>query len=399
MRPTLSAAATLLCAIQYANAQTFTSCNPLTQTTCPTDPALGGTITTDFTKGANDFWTLATGTTVSYDGTNGANFAIKTATDAPTMSASKYIFFGKVTVVTQAAPGAGIVSSFILQSDDLDEIDWEWIGSETGEVETNFFGKGNTTSYNRATYVNVADATTTFHTYVIDWTAARIIWSIDGTAVRTLDYADPLALGGKNYPQTPMIVKLGNWVGCASAAAAAAAATEGTCEWAQGPADFSDEPFNMYVQSVTIEDYGCATSYRYGDESGDWQSIVSIGGCSDSSSSSSSDASTSASSTSSTSSGSSSSSSSTASTSSSTTSSTVSTAAPTTSSAANTTSTTASTAASNSTSTTGTGSATTSSTSATTTPNAANGLKPQHSYGVLDFAVVAIGLGLGFLVM
>jgi beta-glucanase (GH16 family) len=336
---------------------------------------------------------------VSYDGTNGANFAIKTATDAPTMSASKYIFFGKVTVVTQAAPGAGIVSSFILQSDDLDEIDWEWIGSETGEVETNFFGKGNTTSYNRATYVNVADATTTFHTYVIDWTAARIIWSIDGTAVRTLDYADPLALGGKNYPQTPMIVKLGNWVGCASAAAAAAAATEGTCEWAQGPADFSDEPFNMYVQSVTIEDYGCATSYRYGDESGDWQSIVSIGGCSDSSSSSSSDASTSASSTSSTSSGSSSSSSSTASTSSSTTSSTVSTAAPTTSSAANTTSTTASTAASNSTSTTGTGSATTSSTSATTTPNAANGLKPQHSYGVLDFAVVAIGLGLGFLVM
>jgi beta-glucanase (GH16 family) len=333
---------------------------------------------------------------VSYD-SNGANFVIKTATDAPTMSSSKYIFFGKVTVVTQAAPGAGIVSSFILQSDDLDEIDWEWIGSQTGEVETNFFGKGNTTTYNRATYVNVANAVTTFHTYVIDWTSSAINWYIDGANVRTLNYGDALALGGKNYPQTPMMVKLGNWVGCASAAAASNPATAGTCEWADGPANFANGPFNMYVKSVTIEDYGCATSYAYSNESGDWQSIVSTGGCSNSTSSSS-DPSTSSSSTSS---DSSSTSSSAVKTTTSTTSSTVSTAASTTSSAPNTTtsSTTASTASSNSSSTTGTGSATTSSTSATTTPNAANGLKPQHSYGVLDFAVVALGLGLGFLVM
>lgn len=52
--------------------------------------------------------------------------------------------FGKVEVVLKAAPGAGIVSSFVMQSDDLDEIDWEWLGSDPDEVQSNFFGKGMT---------------------------------------------------------------------------------------------------------------------------------------------------------------------------------------------------------------------------------------------------------------
>jgi hypothetical protein len=38
----------------------------------------------------------------------------------------------------KAAPGAGIVSSFVMQSDDLDEIDWEWIGSDTAQVQSKF---------------------------------------------------------------------------------------------------------------------------------------------------------------------------------------------------------------------------------------------------------------------
>jgi len=41
----------------------------------------------------------------------------------------------------QAAAGTGIVSSIVLQSDDLDEVDWEMIGGNTTFVETNFFGK------------------------------------------------------------------------------------------------------------------------------------------------------------------------------------------------------------------------------------------------------------------
>ena len=344
-------------------------------------------MTTDFTQGANSFWTLADATKMSYN-SNGAEFVINTATDAPTISASKYIMFGKVTVTTRAAAGQGIVSSFILESDDLDEIDWEWLGSTDTSVESNFFGKGNTTSYDRAIYHPVTDPIGTWHTYTIDWTSAAIKWYIDGNLVRTLNYGDALALGGKNYPQTPMKVKLGNWVGCASAAAASNPATEGTCSWAGGPANFAQAPFTMLVKSVTIQDYTCATTYTYSDNSGSYQSIKASGGCSGGSSSSSS----------SSSSDSSSSSSASSTTTPSTTKTPTSKA--TTATQPSTTSSSSSTlvAAANTTiASTGAASQTSSTSSPIPSNNAAAGI--QRRMGLLDYAVVVLGLGLGALVM
>ena len=44
--------------------------------------------------------------------------------NAPTITSKKYIFFGRVEIVIQAAFGAGVVTSAVLQSDCLDEIDW-----------------------------------------------------------------------------------------------------------------------------------------------------------------------------------------------------------------------------------------------------------------------------------
>jgi hypothetical protein len=57
-------------------------------------------------------------------GSDGAVFTINKETDAPTITSKWYLFFGKVDVVLKAAPGVGIVSSFVMESDDLDEIDW-----------------------------------------------------------------------------------------------------------------------------------------------------------------------------------------------------------------------------------------------------------------------------------
>lgn len=144
----------------------------------------------------------------------------------------------------QTAPGTGIVSSIVLESSDLDEIDWEATGGNTTSIQTDYFGKGNTTAYNRATYVDVTSPQTTSHTYSIEWTASSIVWSIDGGEVRTLAYGD--ADSGSNFPQTPLAVKLGNWDGGASTEA------EGTIEWAGGLTDFADAPFVMYIQSVTV---------------------------------------------------------------------------------------------------------------------------------------------------
>jgi hypothetical protein len=66
---------------------------------------------------------MAEGTSLTY-GADGAEFTINKESDAPTIASNWYIFFGKVDVVLRAAPGVGIVSSFVMESDDLDEIDW-----------------------------------------------------------------------------------------------------------------------------------------------------------------------------------------------------------------------------------------------------------------------------------
>ncbi|KAG0650021.1 putative glycosidase crf1 [Hyphodiscus hymeniophilus] len=390
----LAAAALLFASLRVVNAQTFTDCNPLEKTTCPSDPALGSTLTTDWTTGASDDWTLANGTTLKY-GSKGAEFTIDKATDAPTIGSNKYIFFGKVDAVILSAPGTGIVSSFILESDDLDEIDWEWLGSTDTSVESNFFGKGNTTDYNRAAYHDVADPIATWHTYTVDWTSSYIKWSIDGNLVRTLNYDDALALEGKNFPQTPMKVKMGNWVGCADAAAnEPSSPTYGTCQWAGGPADFSSAPFTMYVQKVTIQDYSCGSEYSYGDTSGSFGSIKVSGSCNGKAVSSSSSAASSV-----TSSVSSSSSGAVfVQTSNSTqTQSSESSAATT---AVSTTKSSTAAASTISTATKSSASSTTSNSPPTVSSNSATTVLPKKSkYGAMDVAVIVLGLTLGYFVM
>ncbi|PMD22824.1 glycoside hydrolase family 16 protein [Hyaloscypha hepaticicola] len=371
----LAATAVLLSALSLVNGQTFTDCNPTTKSY--PGYGKGNTVFTDFTKGASTDWDEEAGTTISYS-TSGAEFNIKVATDAPTIQSSKYIMFGQVDVFLKASPGQGIVSSFILESDDLDEIDWEWLGSTDTSVESNFFGKGNTTTYDRAIYHNVASPIETWHNYSITWTAESTKWYIDGALQRTLLFGDALALGGKNYPQTPMRVKMGNWVGCASAAAnQPSSPTYGTCQWAGGPATFGATTWTMLVANVTINDFGCGGEYTYSDMTGDWQSIKSSGTCDGGSSSSGS--ATSAGSSTQTTSG----------------------AILAQTSASNGTSkTTMSTATGtgSSTKSTGSGSSTTSGGPLQATSNDGNGSK-KSKYGVIDVAVIALGLGLGYLVM
>jgi hypothetical protein len=75
---------------------------------------------------------------------SGAEFTVSKSGDHPTIQSNWYLLFGRVSFYLKAAPGTGIVSSAILQSDDLDEIDWEWLGGANydGKVQSNYFGKG-----------------------------------------------------------------------------------------------------------------------------------------------------------------------------------------------------------------------------------------------------------------
>lgn len=223
-------------------------------------------INVDFTKGqVNSF--SASGGAVTY-GNEGASFIVSKTGDAPQLNSVFYIMFGRVEVAMRAAPGNGIVSSLVLQSDDLDEIDFEWLGYDSSTVQTNYFSKGQTTTYNRGQFNPAPNNQAEYITYTIDWTSERIIWSVGGTAVRTLTVSD--AAG--EYPQTPMQVKFGAWSG------GDPSNPPGTIEWSHGPTDYSKGPFSMLVKSAIVSDYSTGKSYSYGDNSGSWQSIKSEGG-------------------------------------------------------------------------------------------------------------------------
>ena len=258
--------------LSTAVAQTFTSCNPL-NATCPNDPALSTNQTWHFdsTPGDSKIWNVTNGGGMSWNQA-GAQFQINAEGMAPEIQSTFYIMFGEVTVQMQAALGTGIISSIVLESDDLDEVDWEFMGGNSTHVETNYFGKGNTTSFDRAIYYPLPDGSspqTSWHNYTTNWTSDKIDWLIDGNLVRTLNYGD--ANGGHNFPQTPMTVRMGVWSGGDTKKN-----SPGTVQWAGGASDFSKAPFNMFVKSVYVKDYSSGSEYSYSDNSGSWQSIKSI---------------------------------------------------------------------------------------------------------------------------
>ncbi|KAI9045438.1 concanavalin A-like lectin/glucanase [Aspergillus affinis] len=220
-------ASALASTFSLALGQSYTSCDPLVKT-CPADPrSTESQFQYDFTSSSDlQKWNTASGTIIS--GSNGAEFTINEKGDAPTIETNFYIFFGEVEVEMKAAPGTGIVSAVILESDDLDEIDWPipqvQMDLDPGES-----------------------------------------WLIDGKTVRTLTYEE--AVHGTRYPQSLMRARIGNWAG------GDPDNNPGTVEWAGGQTDFSQGPFTMYVKSVSIFNYNPTVSYSYNGDSGSMQDI------------------------------------------------------------------------------------------------------------------------------
>ena len=235
--------------------------------TCPNNQGLtADTYSIDFTttKTLPPEWQLANYSSVTL-GDQGAEFTFAKRYDAPTMWTKFKFFFGRAEFVVKAAPGVGIISSIVLLSDDLDEIDWEFLGGVNTSVQTNYFGKGYTGTYNRSTSPAVASPQTQFHTYALDWSTAALTWSIDGVVVRTLNAVDADG-NGDQYPQSPMKVSLGLWD--------AGDPDAPTKEWAGGVTPIPPpEPYTMYVKSVKIFNQNPAQQYQYTDRSGSWQSI------------------------------------------------------------------------------------------------------------------------------
>jgi beta-glucanase (GH16 family) len=249
-------------------AQTWTDCNPL-NTTCPNNPGFGIDHLFHFnsSKIVEKSFNVTNGK-LGY-GLQGTEFAITKRLESPTIKSKFYIHFGSISVVMKAAYGQGIVSSIVIQSECLDEIDWEFLGGNATHAQTNYFGKGNTTSFDRDQWHLVSsDLRENFHNYTVDWNKDKMDFYIDSKHVRTINYGD--ANGGKNYPQTPSTVRLGVWAGGDKDN------NKGTIEWAGGLTDYSKGPYTMYVQSTSVRDYSTGKEYEWTDKTGNWQSIKSI---------------------------------------------------------------------------------------------------------------------------
>lgn len=246
--------------------QTWTPCNPL-NTTCPSDPALGQMWNKTYDKNSDldqKIWNISAGYPTFSD--MGAAFSITQPKGSTTIQSQFYIFFGTVEVMMQAAAGQGVISSIVLLSDDLDEIDWEIMGGNTTHVETNYYGKGDSKQMN-AKYYECDGPQSQYHNYTFAWTQDQLEWHLDGQVVRSLPYAQAIG-NGKFYPQTPAYLKLGIWAGGDPSEPA------GTIAWAGGKVDYDKAPFSMFVKSVKVTDHTTnATSYSYGDHTGSFQSI------------------------------------------------------------------------------------------------------------------------------
>lgn len=244
----------------------ITTCNPLKASNCSPDPALATAISNDFHESSSHYLPYRTPSKISYSD-DGLSLTLAERFDNPSLVSDYYIMFGKVEVWLKSAYGQGVISSFYLQSDDLDEIDLEWFGGDASQMQSNFFSKGDTTTYSRGGYHDMADPRSDYHNYTLDWTTDYVKWYIDGTLVRTLSKDDP-----QGFPQSPMRLYFGIWAGGDPSNA------EGTIEWAGGLSDYSQVPFSMHINKLIVADYSSGSSYVYGDNSGTWESIKAVDG-------------------------------------------------------------------------------------------------------------------------
>lgn len=172
------------------------------------------------------------------------------------LASSTYVWYGKISATMKTSRGAGVVTAFILLSDVKDEIDYEFVGVDLSDAQTNYYYQG-ITDYTHGGNISLSDTFNNYHTYTIDWTPDQITWSVDGQVGRTKKKADTFNTTANryDYPQTPARIQLSIWPGGLPSNG------KGTIDWAGGPITYTgpDVSANGYyyamVNEVKVECY------------------------------------------------------------------------------------------------------------------------------------------------
>ncbi len=107
-------------------AQTFSSCKD-DLPSCPVNPAQKNPVlNSKFGSGGTPptGWQQSVCKGNSAYSSDGVSLTVATSGDCPALETEDYVLFGLFEISMRAAPGAGIVSSIVMESDALDEVDW-----------------------------------------------------------------------------------------------------------------------------------------------------------------------------------------------------------------------------------------------------------------------------------
>ncbi|KAI1303401.1 hypothetical protein EDD11_005342 [Mortierella claussenii] len=188
------------------------------------------------------------------------------------VSTTRFMQYGKVTArIKTGSSSPGVVSAFIIRNEDPgDEIDFEFVGRDPSEAQTNFYYSTppdlppSLIDYGNTGKERLGNNTALgFHDYEIEWMPDHIMWKVDGTVIRTVlrnqtkDDVDP-ATGApiidkvtgqikKKYPSTPARIQFGIWDG--------GQGSEGTASWAGTPTNWSraDQSYEVQVDYINVQ--------------------------------------------------------------------------------------------------------------------------------------------------
>lgn len=224
---------------------------------------------------------VASGQPVSYQN----NVLLTMAPDSvgTLLATTTYMWYGNVQATFKTSRGQGVVTAFILLSDVKDEIDYEFVGADLEDAQSNYYFQG-IPNYDNEQNISLSDTFQNFHTYEIDWTPDTITWKVDGQVGRTKKRSDTWNATTNQwmFPQTPARVQLSLWP------AGLASNGEGTVEWAGGLVDWNspDIQANGYYyatfESVTISCYNATSapgtntgvSYTYNGYTGTNDTVI-----------------------------------------------------------------------------------------------------------------------------
>lgn len=198
---------------------------------------------------------------------------------------SQSFLYGRAGARLKTGRSRGVITAIVLISAVGDEVDYECLGSQRDQVQTNYYSKGELdyTKMKRAPLSS--DSWANYHNYEIDWNEERIQWIVDNQVVRTVYKNETWDnnLRKFKYPQTPMRLEVALWPGGSEKN------QPGTIEWAGGPIDWENSPdliekgaFTAHVSHISVVPYpnkfvpamvncsknGNGVTYAYGSSPG-----------------------------------------------------------------------------------------------------------------------------------